>query len=295
MQSNCVNLDPAASTTEFASMPAAAMRLLTMAAGLDCDVLHERSFKLVAGRILDQRLLVSVPLAAFGHEPSTLLRKWCDALAMPALYWPAMEANLPDARYVHLGFEQAGRGAVYKIYLEFPTAGQSEPIPGSGVYDRPLVHLAFKWDPERTSVTAVAHYRRLATPSPELVRRVLAGYYSSAEARNPMPAFAEHVFAAALRRMSPTELVLLEVREQGNPRRSFDLGVYDALLQVADIADWLGDELWQHLAIDGSQGRRMLAAIETERVGHVAGGIARDGQEFVTVYYGARRRLRARP
>jgi hypothetical protein len=90
---------------------------------------------------------------------------------------------------------------------------------------------------------------------------------------------------AVLRRPSSPPS-FLEVEDEGTPRRSFDLNVYDSEFCIADIAPGFG-KLSKHFGLDPEQSRHLEALPQRAALGHVSAGLARDGRDFLTLYYGA--------
>jgi hypothetical protein len=79
--------------------------------------------------------------------------------------------------------------------------------------------------------------------------------------------------------------LLMEVDEPGNPRRSCDLNVYDAELRMRDISDLLETALTD-FAVPKPQARLVFDRAADRALGHLSAGVGRDGQEFVTIYFG---------
>ena len=80
------------------------------------------------------------------------------------------------------------------------------------------------------------------------------------------------------------ELLLMEVEEPGNPRRSCDLNVYDAGLRMREIADLL--EAACEISLFRTHRRAVFGRAGGSGAGHLSAGVGRDGREFVTVYFG---------
>jgi hypothetical protein len=98
----------------------------------------------------------------------------------------------------------------------------------------------------------------------------------------------EEIVRLASGKVSAHNLLYLEVTEEGNPRRSFDINMYRANLKVAELHSFLGT-IARQLAIPERDYHDLYESTKTQRFGHLAGGLGRDGREFFTVYYGASR------
>jgi hypothetical protein len=235
----------------------------------------EKSFKLAPGRLLDERLLLGIPRP--GAQPAALAAV-CEQLAMPPQFLAAFRAGLADADTVHFGFEDGDSGLLYKVYLEHVRRLAQ---PGTAPV---LLHLAYKWDPRDPERRAVARYvchRGLDTDG--ILARLAACYGGSCGAAHELVSGV--VRLAAGRASEP--LMYLDVAEEGNPRRSFDINLHPAALRLRDIEVQL-HALQRHYAVPASRFEQLLDMVRGEKLGHLSGGISRDGQEFVTLYHEAR-------
>jgi hypothetical protein len=91
--------------------------------------------------------------------------------------------------------------------------------------------------------------------------------------------------ALTLGRVATERLQYLEVEEDENGRRSFDLNLYDARLQVKDMHPLL-DRLREHFEVRPGQLQALYDQIKARPLGHLAGGVHRNGEDFFNIYYG---------
>jgi hypothetical protein len=96
---------------------------------------------------------------------------------------------------------------------------------------------------------------------------------------------AMRLLSKAYQRTAPQNLFLLEVCEEQNDRRSFDLNFYRADLCMGDVAEVYAAALSFH-GHSTARGMEFLSQVARERFGHFAGGFDRVGQSFITFYYG---------
>ena len=96
---------------------------------------------------------------------------------------------------------------------------------------------------------------------------------------------AKAVLDLAAAKAPPEKLQYLEVEEQENARRSFDLNLYNAQLQVNDIHHLL-QRMREHFGVRAGQFQALYDQINTKVLGHLAGGVHRDAKDFFNVYYG---------
>jgi tryptophan halogenase len=79
--------------------------------------------------------------------------------------------------------------------------------------------------------------------------------------------------------------MLLEVKEEGSARRSFDLNLYPANLPVRAVMPAV-EQLGAEFRIPASKIALALAPASGLSLGHIAGGLGRDGAPFATIYFG---------
>jgi hypothetical protein len=81
------------------------------------------------------------------------------------------------------------------------------------------------------------------------------------------------------------QLQYLEVGEADNDRHSFDLNLYASGMCLGDLQGELA-ALRDHFQLRPGYFQALFDQIKSRRIGHIAGGIHRDGSEFITIYYG---------
>jgi hypothetical protein len=90
-------------------------------------------------------------------------------------------------------------------------------------------------------------------------------------------------------RANTEDLQYLEVQEDGNERKSFDLNFYDAGLLVKDLQPQLA-RMRDRFGIRPGQFQALYDQIKSQPAGHLAGGLHRNGKDFFNVYYGVQKR-----
>lgn len=239
---------------------------------------HERSFRMSRESLLANRLLLSVGRAQLGADAAGRVRSICEQLGMPPPLFAQLPKLVAEARGVHFGYEAGAAGDLYKVYFE-REAAQAE----AARRDSVLLHVAFKWDakePERCVTTRYLWRPRMDAAS---IRKEMGRIYGKGHAAALECAAAVLKLAAA--RAEPRALQFLEVSEEDSGRRSFDLNVYDAGLTLRDAQAPLS-RLRQHFAVRPGQFQALYDQVSARRLGHIAGGVHRDGEAFATVYYG---------
>ena len=244
----------------------------------------EKSFKMADKSLLANRCLMGVSRSRI--QPETLL-DICRKLHMPERYLSAFEQQLPAADAIHFGFEESEHGFIYKAYLEFARRlyqalerGAREAEPGDS---RPiLLHLAYKWDALDREKCTVAKYECYPSLPLRAMLGRLADIYCGQPGSVSFSVVKEIIELASGRHEAPP--MYLEVGEEGNPRASFDINLHDAGLRLEEIEDQLL-RLCRHYSISAGEFGRMFAQVRAEKLGHVSGGISREGRDFLTVYH----------
>jgi hypothetical protein len=75
------------------------------------------------------------------------------------------------------------------------------------------------------------------------------------------------------------------VTEKGNPRNSFDINLYKSGVRIEEIKPFLV-KLADYYDLDPQEFSVFCDQIASKRFGHLAGGLDREGRDFMTIYYG---------
>ena len=118
-----------------------------------------------------------------------------------------------------------------------------------------------------------------------MVRRVAAIEEAYATVDTGLPDVIRNLVSRALTKIPDRDLQYLEVTEEGNPRRSFDINIYKAHLQVSEFYPAL-QTLCSRQGVSDETLHSVCNPILNKRFGHLAGGMDRAGNTFFTVYYG---------
>lgn len=260
----------------------AADELIRLVESLDAPFGLERSVKITHGSLVDDRCLISLGRGAFGDDAAAGVARMGRALQLPDGFEAELPRVLEGADVVHFGYETAAGQPVHKIYFEYVTRVRG--AMASPRRDPVLVHLAFKWTPGRPASGVVTRYNWVPYRTPGELEQRLEALVPAREAPR-----AHRCALALLARIGACgeeiEPLLMEVEERGNPRRSCDLNVYDAELRIAEIADLLETAV-ADFAVPEARRRLVFDRAAGRTVGHLSAGLARDGREFVTIYFG---------
>ncbi|MEA1831389.1 tryptophan 7-halogenase [Methylobacterium durans] len=264
-------------------------RLADLVAALGQPFGYERSVKASAGTLQADRFLMSLHRTSLGPEPGPVLEGLAAKLGLGPAERAEAAALIAEADLLHLGYEDGPSGPLYKLYVEWSARtdaawaredeGEGEPL---------LVHRAYKWDPLRPgpAIVTLYHWPRVRGPDEIAARlaRIGAGEAGWGEAGPRVLGVAQALLglARASGRGAPH---YLEASEAPGPRLSYDLNLYACGLTVG-AAEALLLPAFADLGIPGAEAATILAERRDEALGHVAGGVGRDGRPFLTLYSG---------
>jgi hypothetical protein len=147
-----------------------------------------------------------------------------------------------------------------------------------------LVHRAWKWRLSPAGGYAATDYVWRRLEPRESMKAAIARLCEPDGAMHPAALAVQNALQAAPRTMAE-ELMLLEVKEEGSARRSFDLNLYPADLSVRAIMPAV-ERLGAEFRISESEIDLALAPVSGLSLGHISGGFDRDGAPFATIYFG---------
>lgn len=261
-------------------MPAA--EILGLVEGLRARFGLERSFKISAGALIDDRYLVSLHRTAFGPEPAARLKAMAIELGMPARRVEAIDAALDGADIVHLGYEGGGADEIFKVYFEY--AGRARRAMAAANPEPTLVHLAFKWSRRAGGEGALTRYTWTPCPSFAAIEARLDPLVPEIGAPNAR-ACALALLERVRRDVGAGDIFVMEVEEPGNPRKSVDINVYNAELRLDAIAGLLA-EAGRRFDLGAADIGKVIDGRGDRMLGHLSAGIGRGGEEFITIYFG---------
>jgi hypothetical protein len=244
----------------------------------------ERSFKATEKTLLTNRFLVTMSREEIRTQARERLLDICSRIRMPEEFLDRYKEHLSFAKYIHFGFEENEGGSLYKAYLEFPPNWESEFLNRPAGADAFTLYLGFKWDASSSGKRALSRYTCYPLIPPEQMMKRLADLYEGDMAKESL-VIAKGFLETALGQTGYDQILYLEVSEDNNPRRSFDINMYRAKLRLEDLHPLLL-QMCLHFSITPERFRALYDPVKFKRFGHLSGGIDREGKEFLTVYYG---------
>lgn len=253
---------------------------------LDVKVAFERSFKALPGQLLDNRFLLGINQQDLAGPSDERVETVCKAIGMPRNLLDHFKRQRPDANHIYFGFEEGEKTAVYKVYVEFRDKIEKEMEGRETGSQSFLLYMGYKWDLQDKTKQAQTRYEWFPSLSvPSILSRLR-------EILNPpghedLLAIAKRVLTLAAERISHHDIQYLEVSEADNPRKSFDINTYKAQFVLKDLFP-LFSQVMAHYAIPLAKSQSLYRMIENDRLGHLAGGVDREGRDFFTVYHGVK-------
>ena len=261
-----------------ATLPEKGQLLLDLIARLNIPHESERSVKLLPGIALTERFLLGLHQSHLTPQARTRLPVICKRMGMPEPFLAEFNAGLGAAKFIHFGFEQNESSAIYKVYLESNAAPALSAAPGT---QAPFeLYRGFKWNAADPAHHAITKYIAHPGMSPMEMDARLPEFASGIELE-----LSRAVLGLASERIEARRLLFVEAVEENNPRRSFDLNLYGARLEVAELYPYLR-QFARDRGISGEVFNQAYEPHKHRTFGHISAGSDRHGRGFATIYFG---------
>lgn len=244
----------------------------------------ERSCEFLAKTLLGNRFLLGFEKSMIRQNPGGNLLDICSRMNMPGDFMAVFLENLPEANIVGFGFGEHGGTCIVKAYLEFGVRFYRAVKSKLNKPEPYVSHLGFKWDAEDNTRKALARYTCFPDYTTEEMQERLSEDFYGAKAGGPFE-IVKGILDVASSKASKERFLYLDVKEENNPRSSFDINVYGANLELQKVYPFLLD-MCRHYSIPEKQFLNLYEPAKTQILGHLAGGIDREGRDFLTIYYG---------
>lgn len=245
---------------------------------LEYDV--EKSFKIMNNRIFTNRYLIGISQNKISEYQRNYI---CKEMNMPEKQLKIFLENVSDANMLLLGFEENENSCIYKVYLEFWDKLKNKLYQKPNKINPELLYLGFKWnsiDNVKNTISTYICYPLL--PIRGILKR-LSYIYHCNENKTSFD-IVKDIIKIANKRIVNNSFIYLEVSEEKNPRKSFDINIYKANLQLKDIHPCLL-KLFRYYSISYEDFNLLYQQIYDKKLGHLSGGVDREGRDFVTIYY----------
>ena len=244
----------------------------------------ERSFKMCQQKMGWHRFLMVVDKNDIRENPHERILSICERMGMPEDFLGKFKENLSQANPVDFGFEADEGSCIYKAYLDFlPQLRRGGTINLNQTKPH-IMFLGFKWDLFNHTKKALTKYTWYPALSFEEILRRLSDIYGNDKGRKLIE-LAEELLRIILSKTTHDKVYYLDVTEEHSPRRSFDINAYSANLQLKELYP-LMMKMWQYFSIPAQEFSDLYRQMETKIFGHFSGGVDREGNDFLTVYFG---------
>ncbi len=245
---------------------------------LECG--FEGSFKMVKNKLLRNRFLLGIPK---GETEEAIFCDICKHMDMSEKYLEYFQESIADANMVFLGFEENEKGCIYKVYLEFWDKLKNDIHNKANKTDPFLLHLGFKWDTLDNTKGTIARYTCYPLLSVKNILQRISYIYDGYQDKTALE-IVQSIITYAANRIVKDSFIYLEVSEDNNPRYSFDINLYKANLQLEYIYNFFLQSC-QYYSISHKVFSSLYKQIYEKKLGHLSGGINREGNDFLTIYY----------
>lgn len=260
------------------STVASAQKLIEVIANLKIPYGYEESLRISHQTLLANRFLLSISKQSLGNNPHGRLLDLFSSFAMPEEFLALSKQHLDLTKFIHFGFEENHSKHLYKIYLELDNREDTNNC------DRILLHLSFKWNPLNKSDKVITKYYRYPALSVQDILLKLSQIYQN-NPHSESLAISNCLLEIAAKRSGDSGLSYLEIIEENNSRKSYDLNIYPANLRVRDMQQ-IFVRMFRYYAISENLFLPLYIQIKDKFLGHIAGGIHRNGEDFFNIYYG---------
>lgn len=241
----------------------------------------EASWKITKNRLHKNRFILAIPRA---ENLSNKFLYFCKKMDMPNKYLEIFQQNLSQASVVYFGFEGNEVSCIYKVYLEFWDQVVNESKNQSHQTETAaLLGLGFKWNALDNTKGVISTYTCYPLLSVTEILKRISSIYGGYNHSHPGE-IVQGLINFAADRVNDNPFIYLEVTEENNPRKSFDLNFYQANIPLQDIYNYLG-KMCQHYGINAHSFNYLYQQIGSKNLGHLSGGIDRQGKDFLTMYY----------
>jgi tryptophan halogenase len=252
----------------------------------------ERSCKFSQGVLSRERLLMGQVRSQLA---GTALDTAHSTLDMPARATPSYEQDHQRANFVYFGFDGNANSLSYRIYLEFPVNLAHQYNPATGQMAKALLARGYKWDalkPQQDQYDVTDYWWHPKLTVDQIAQKLAALWSQQTDAPAALSArsidatktLVGKIIDLARLRSNALDWQYLEATEPATSRHSFDLNVYQADLRLSEFAVEL-TAAGNAMGIAAADMAAFIRDAGTSTLGHVSGGLGRNGLPFLTVYY----------
>jgi len=250
-------------------------RLLALFKGLAVDGI-EWSLKLQPSGLTANRFLLGLQRENLSRLD---FKRMPAELAMPPAIWSAVLRELPQAEALYIAFEPTESAFSYRLYVEPPAVPLALRRQGVG-----FQACGYKWDPRAGGAGVVTRYREQVLDSREAFGAAMESLLAGVS-HDGMRSFSRALLSQACAQADPAGFLVMAADETGSARDSCTVTFTGTSLSVQA---WVPEliRLAEGAALPVGDVMAAFVADDPRDVRSLAFGRARDGEEFVTFYYG---------
>lgn len=244
----------------------------------------ERSIKISRKRMLGNRFLITIDKNDIETKGPERILSICRTLNMPEDFLEVFRQNFSQANPIDFGFEANEETCVYKAYLDFLPKWKREGVVEGKKPKTYLMFVGFKWDAFDNTKKALTQYTWYPSLSFEGIEERLSGIFQRAQKVESF-GLVQEFLSVISSRTSPENVYYLDVTEGSSRRRSFDINAYSANLDLQAMYPLL-TKICEHYSIPEPEFHELYDEVKEKRFGHLSGGVDRNGNDFLTIYFG---------
>lgn len=194
----------------------------------------------------------------------------------------SLKLHFQDTNQIGFGFEETPKGYIYKVYFEYWDKIISYVNNTINNKTPQCLHIGYKWYIDNPSMNTVTKYMTYPMLSNNGIREKLTEVYSTTTTRPKAFTTTNRILNLAESKASDKAFLFVTATEDNNPRTSFDINFYKANLTMGKISSFI-EGLYKNYTIPEES--NYFDRIKNKPFGHIAGGIDRNGEDFMTFYY----------
>jgi hypothetical protein len=238
----------------------------------------DQSFKLRKGQLLKNRFLSQIASTDMSRES---LLGLCRDLRMPDNCLRVLEKNLEGINGIGFAYEEENGNFIYKVYLEYWAKLVRELRHKRNKFEPMVLHIGYKWMPGAIEGT-VDDYMWYPNLAPKHIVNKLHRMYSMQDQLELFDIL-KSIILQASEHLENRRFIYLEVNDNESERHSYDINLNRTNLPLQEFESQL-EKIGHYFGVDIDQFHELYSRLKLKRFSHIAGGVNRSGEEFITVY-----------
>lgn len=145
------------------------------------------------------------------------------------------------------------------------------------------LYKGYKWNASNNTQNTLTRYTLYPEISLEKILPRIEDIYQN-HPNTQASTIAQQIIRTASAKTNNSLFKYLEVTEENNPRKSFDINLYDAGIKIQDIHHEL-KLIQEYYGINKSKFDKFYQSIRNQEFSHLSSGIDKSNHDFMTFYY----------